>query len=446
MPSNPTSQPPQSASSFNPVTGAQALPTKVRWRIFGIIFILVMMNLVDRVSLSIAMPTIGKEFDLSPTMQGLVLSSFFWTYALLQIPGGWLIDKFGPRKVITGSTALWGVFQTLAAFATGGISLMATRLALGAAEAPLFPSGAKLNALWLSPSERGRGAVLVDAGSPLGAAIGGIVISYLIVTFGSWRAAFAIAGVATILMSWVAWRYLRDLPEEHPGVNEAELAHVRSTSSTQSAQPEEAMKPISARSWCGMTVGRASWAMVYFGLLTWGPNYLAHARGFDLKQIGMAMFVIFLCGTFGSLASGFGADALMRRFPRNLVLKGLLTISGLVIFAVFMLLPTIANPIEAVMLLCVAAFITMWGSLYWSFPAILAPKQRVGIVGATMNFAGSVGGITIPILVGVILQHFGDYSTVLHFFAGCALVFVVCTLLIDLSQGSATPTTGARNA
>ena len=135
----------------------------------------------------------------------------------MQIPGGWLIDRYGPRRVIGWSTGLWGVFQTLAAFASGGLSLMFARVALGAAEAPLFPSGGKLNSLWLGSSERSRGAVLMDCGGPLGVALGGLVIAYLIAVLGSWRSAFFIAGIATLAMAWLAWHYLRDDPAEHPG-------------------------------------------------------------------------------------------------------------------------------------------------------------------------------------------------------------------------------------
>ena len=183
-------------------------------------------NLVDRISLSIAMPTIAKEFALSPAMQGLILSSFFWSYALLQIPGGWLIDRYGPRRVVAGATLLWGVFQTLLGVASGGLSMLFLRVGLGGAEAPLFPAGSKLNALWLSRHERARGAVLMDAGSPLGAAIGGLAIANLILIFGSWRMAFIAAGLVTIACGWLAWRYLRDDPAKHPGVNAAELEHI----------------------------------------------------------------------------------------------------------------------------------------------------------------------------------------------------------------------------
>ncbi len=215
-----------------------AKPSNVRWRIFAIVFALTVINLVDRVSLSIAMPTIAGEFQLTPSMQGLILSSFFWAYALLQIPGGWLIDRYGPRRVIGWSTGLWGAFQTLAAFASGGLSLMFARVALGAAEAPLFPSGGKLNSLWLGSSERSRGAVLMDCGGPLGVALGGLVIAYLIAVLGSWRSAFFIAGIATLAMAWLAWHYLRDDPAEHPGVNAAELDRINADRTTPLAEAD----------------------------------------------------------------------------------------------------------------------------------------------------------------------------------------------------------------
>ncbi|CAD5110020.1 MFS transporter [Zestomonas carbonaria] len=412
--------------------------SNVRWRIFAIIFALTVINLVDRVSLSIAMPTIAGEFELTPSMQGLILSSFFWAYALLQIPGGWLIDRYGPRRVIGWSTGLWGTFQTLAAFATGGLSLMFARVALGAAEAPLFPSGGKLNSLWLGSGERSRGAVLMDCGGPLGVALGGLIIAYLIAVLGSWRIAFFIAGIATLAMAWLAWYYLRDNPAEHPHVNAAELEKIndgRATPLAESARQPAKGLGIASRSLTGILLGRASWAMVFFGLLTWGPSYLAQARGFDIKGIGAATFIIFLCGAAGSLVGGFLCDLLIRKgVARGLAAKGLLTVSGLVALAAFLLLPSLANPYTAVALLSLTAFFLMWGSLYWSFPALLAAPARVGLVGGVMNMAGSLGGIAVPILVGVLLQYLGGYSAVLGFFALCSALFIAGTLLISLDK------------
>jgi ACS family D-galactonate transporter-like MFS transporter len=411
--------------------------TSVRWRIFGVVFLITLINLVDRISLSIAMPTIAKEFALSPAMQGLVLSSFFWSYALLQIPGGWLIDKLGPRKVVAGATVLWGIFQTLMGAATGGLSMLFLRVGLGGAEAPLFPAGSKLNALWLSRTERARGAVLMDAGSPLGAAIGGLAISNLILMFGSWRTAFVVAGLATIACGWLAWRYLRDDPAKHPGVNGAELAHIRdgapAVSSAGRASQDDA--PLPLRSTIAMCVGRMSWAMIFFGLLTWGPSYLTQARGLSLSQIGAATFFIFLAGALGSLSGGFLCDALCAmNFSRGKVVKSMIAVSGLVTLAVFASLPSITSPVVAVAVLCGASFLLMWGSLYWSLPSLLASPGRVGLLGACMNCAGSVGGISIPLITGFILQRTGSFDAVLHFYGACALVYIFGSIAIDLRR------------
>ena len=403
--------------------------TTVRWRIFAIVFLMVVVNLIDRVALSIAMPTISKEFQLSPTMQGVILSSFFWSYAALQMPGGWLIDRFGPRLLISGATVLWGLFQSLAAFATGGVFLLLTRVGLGAAEAPLFPAGAKLSSIWLSPEERGRGAVFMDSGAPLGAAFGGLIISTLILSLGSWRLAFLVAGVVTVLLGYVAWRYLRDDPALHPGVNPAELARIQGPVIASAAI--EAPHRIEPRSMAGLLTGRMSWAMINFGLLTWGPSYLSQARGFDLKQLGYATFVIFLSGMAGSLFAGFTADWLLARgFARSLVMKGMLGFSGLIALCGLASLPSIADPVVAVAVLSGTVFFLYWGSLYWSLPTILAPREKVGLLGGTMNFAGSASGIAVPIITGAILQYSGSYLAVLFYFAGCAALYVAATLFI----------------
>src|SRR5579862_6373459 len=124
-------------------------PTSVRWKIFFLLLFLVSVNYIDRASLSVAMPLISKEFDIDPAWQGLILSSFFITYALMQVPGGMLADRFKPRIVIVAATLGWGFFQAIAAIATNASVLVLTRLGLGASEAPIYPAGGKLNAIWM---------------------------------------------------------------------------------------------------------------------------------------------------------------------------------------------------------------------------------------------------------------------------------------------------------
>ena len=210
--------------------------TRVRWKIFLAILFLMAVNYIDRASLSVAMPIIAKEFELTPTMQGLLLSSFFWTYALMQIPSGMLADRFKPRAVIAASTILWGFFQAIAAGSTSFVTLLMTRLGLGASEAPLYPAGAKLNAMWMTSNERGRGATLLDGGAPLGAALGSILIAWLIVSLGSWRLAFVVAGVGTIAIGIWCWYYIRNTPQEHPDVNDAEAEYIEASHRAEDAK------------------------------------------------------------------------------------------------------------------------------------------------------------------------------------------------------------------
>jgi ACS family D-galactonate transporter-like MFS transporter len=364
----------------------------------------------------------------------VILSSFFWTYALLQVPGGWLIDRAGPSRVMAAAIVLWGAFQTAAMATVGGITLMLTRLGLGAAEAPMFPAGGKLVALWMARHERGRGAVLMDSGSYFGAALGGVTIAWLIYVLDSWRLAFGLAGLVTIALGIIAWRFLRDNPAEHPGVNAAELAHIRTVPAEVGATPA-APRQFSWLRVAPVMVGRFGWAMMNFGLLTWGPSYLAQARGLDLKQMGSATFVIFGCGFLGSLTSGFLSDALQRRgFRQSAVLKTMLTLSGLAMFAAFLALPSISNVVLAVGLLSATEFMLCWGSLYWTFPGLLVPPAQAGVVGGLMNFAGSSGGIIVPLVAGFILQATGSYDGVLYFFAGCAVLFILGTVVIPFGR------------
>ncbi|ARU94780.1 MFS transporter [Tatumella citrea] len=413
-------------------------PSSFRWVLFGAMFFLVAVNLMDRITLSIGMPFIKDEFSLSPTMQGLILSSFFWSYALLQIPGGWMLDRFGPRKVVTGALFGWGFFQAIIGFATGGISMMLARIGLGVMEAPVSPSGAKLSSRWLTKSERGRGAVVMDSGSPLGVAFGGIIVAHLIVLLDSWRIAFVLVGLFTMLLGLFAWKIIRDRPEWHPKVNQQELDYIHAGNITQADDSDERPTQGLGISWLTMIaimIGRASWGMVYWGLLTWGPSYLAQAQGLKLAAIGNSTFLIFIVGTVGCLFSGFFTDFMVKKgVSHNVALKSMLSVSGIVGLGALYALSSITDPEKAVILLAVAAFFLMFGSLYWSFPAILAPKDRVGMVGGLMNMANSVAGILVPILVGVILQATGSFKSVLVYFAICAGCYTLGTLCINFNK------------
>jgi ACS family D-galactonate transporter-like MFS transporter len=416
--------------------------TSVRWRIFLLILLIVAINYVDRASLSVAMPTIAKEFGIDAAAQGVILSSFFWTYAFMQIPGGWLADRYGPRPVIAGAAILWGAFQALTALATGWVGLLLARLGLGLAEGPTFPASGKLNAVWLPQKERGRGATIIDGGAPLGTAFGGLIIASLMGAFDSWRTAFVVAGLGTVAAGLFAYWYIRDNPRLQRSANEAEALYIERehAKEDQLLSPRDAAKTnvldyLRFRSFWGMISGWVGFNLVFYGLVTWAPSYLAQARQLSLAAIGGATFIIFGAGFVGEIVGGFVCDSWKARGGSpNLVMRTVLGISGLFTTLPTFLLAFVTSPVAAVALLASTLFFSRWGGLYWSIPPTLTDRARVGVLGGMMNFAGNIAGILVPIVVGVIVQLTGSYFLALMFFSASGVLYLIGSVTIDYSK------------
>lgn len=415
-------------------------PTGVRWKIFLLMLFLISINYIDRASLSVAMPLISKEFDLDPALQGLLLSSFFWTYAFMQVPGGMLADRFKPRIVIASATIFWGAFQAIAAVATNWPVLLLTRLGLGASEAPIYPAGGKLNAIWMTQTERGRGATLLDGGAPLGAALGSIVIAWLIAAFNSWRIAFVIAGVGTMLCGLWAWYYIRNTPRQHPSVNEAEARYIE-----QSHALEDAATPASlGGNWMSYFRYRSVWCMclgwmffntTFYGLLTWMPTYLFKVHHFDIKTLGGASFIIFFSGFVGELVGGWIGDSWRSRGGTpNLVFRTLFGIAAILATISIFLVAYVTDPVTVVMLLSATLFFLRWCGMYWAIPSALAGREKSGFLGGCMNLGGNIAGILTPLIVGFIVQATGSYFLALMFFAAAGVALLICSTLIDYSR------------
>ena len=403
-------------------------PTNIRWSVVLILFVFYTVNSIDRSSLGVAMPSIAEDFALSATMQGVILSAFFWTYCLLQIPGGLAADKFGPRKVIGIASAIWGLFTAFGGFALNGVMLILARLGLGAFEAPYMSSASKLVSNWMPPKRRASGVTLIDSGAPLGAAFGGLLVAWLIATTGSWRYSFIIIGLSTVVIGFGVYLYIRNRPADHKLVNDAEIELINTAAEAEGEKPGVSRANVTA-----MVIGRLGWAMVFWGLVTWGPSYLSNARDLDLKAMGSATFLIFLCGAIGEILSGFLADKLQKRFSRNFSFKLLFGGSGALSLAALVALPFVSDAGTAVTLLCIGVFFNLFGGLYWSIPAMLAKPDKVGLVGGVMNFAGTSAGIIVPIVAGVLLDVTGGYTAVLVFLAFAAAVYLVASLFINFA-------------
>jgi MFS transporter, ACS family, D-galactonate transporter len=422
-------------------SAATVAPTKVRWKIFLMMLFLISINYIDRASLSVAMPLIAKEFDIGPALQGLLMSAFFWTYAFMQIPGGMLADRFGPRVVIAGSTLGWGLFQAIAAVCTGWVGLLATRLGLGAAEAPIYPAGGKLNGIWMTQNERGRGATLLDGGAPLGAALGALIIAGLIAEFNSWRTSFVIAGIGTMVCGFFAWWYIRNHPRQHPAVNEAEAAYIEAAQAADLASEPtitsgNVLDFFKYRSVWGMFFGWMCFNALFYGLLTWMPTYLSKVHGLDIKQMGGAVFIMFFSGFVGEMVGGWIGDKWRAAgASQSKVLRTLFGIAAVIATISIFSVSKIKDPVAVVVMLSVTLFFLRWCGLFWAIPSIIGTKKRVGFLGGTMNLGGNCAGIGVPIIVGLIVQATGSYDMALMLFtAAGAGLFVCSTMLIDYSK------------
>ncbi|WP_152354524.1 MFS transporter [Brachybacterium subflavum] len=435
---------------------ARSRPTRKRLGIFAILWLLVLLNYVDRSTLSIALPYMSEDLSISPALQGWILSLFFWTYLVFQIPGGWLLDRFGPRRVVSAAGALWGLLQASIGLMTSGLGLGVARLGLGAFEAPTAPSGSKLNSEWLPASERARGATFIDMAGAFGSAIGGVLVTGIIGVLGSWRWAFVVTGLLTVVLAVVYFIYVRDTPEEHSGVDEGELRHIRQRGSAESAEaagadgssaavpevvsPDAPLPRLTdyarSASWWGFWLGRLGWATVWWGIISWTPSYLADARGFDLLSLGGATFAVFGMGVVGQLVAGALADWGRARFGSyNRVMKTILVGSGLAMVVTVFLIPTVSSSLACLVMLALAVFFTNFGGLYWAIPAWLAPPAQVGKVGSVMNMASSLGGALAPVAMGYAIGAAdGSYAGAFLFLGLAAALYLIGSAVINFGR------------
>ena len=202
-------------------------PTHVRHVVLSMTVLVYAITYMDRTAIGSAVPSIQKEFAFTLVTMGWILASFRWAYALFQIPGGWLGDRIGPRRALTLIVTWWSVFTSLTALAWNAPSMITIRAVFGVGEAGAFPIATRSLSRWMLPSERGYAQGITHAGSRLGAALTPPLVVFLITAY-SWRAPFVVFGGLGLLWSLVWFVYYRDTPEQHHGVNPAELELIHS--------------------------------------------------------------------------------------------------------------------------------------------------------------------------------------------------------------------------
>ncbi len=416
------------APAASDAAGGARARSHLRWTIVGLSALGLTIAYLDRAALSVALPFMAEEFHISPAVQGVLLSSFFWTYALFQIPSGWLLDRFGPRLIYPIAVGWWSVWTALTAFAHGVGSVVLFRLGLGIGEAPVQPANVKVVSRWFPRRERAFASSLFDMGQQIGTALSVPVVTALAV-FGGWRLAFVVIGVVGLL--WIiGWLVVYRDPEQHPRLSSAELAHIRSDQGEMTAE-QAAGAPVSWRRllrdnqvWA-LTVGYVfrSFSGAFF--LTWYPSYLLDDRGFSEAEFGMVGAVPAVIAIGSTVLGGIVSDRMLAAGVSTNLARKIPIVTGLGLSACIGFAPFIESNLVLMIVLTVSsAAHSFAGAAILSLPAEVASSPRmVGSIAGFQNFGSQLGNLASPIVIGLFLT-FGNGSYVgpLLGAAACCLV------------------------
>lgn len=410
-------------------------PTRTRYKVVAFAISLATIQYLDRVAISsaAAVPDIRKSLGLSDVQMGWVFSSFALAYALFDIPGGWLGDWMGPRKVLMRVVMWWSAF-TAATGATWNLaSILATRFLFGAGEAGCFPNLTKVFTIWLPVFERNRAQGILWMSARWGGAFTPLIATPVIVAIG-WRAAFAVFGSLGFIWAIVFYRWFRDNPADHPGVNAAERELLR-PSSVNIARREPVDWPLVLRS------GRV-WMLCwqYFALsygwyfyITWLPTYLKEVRHLTLTSSTLLSVLPLLFGGAANPVSVLLVERLTRVTHSNSTSRRIVASCGFAGAAGCLILcANIADPVLAVLTMAFASFsndLTMPCS--WATTMDLGGRYA-GTVSGMMNSIGNLAGALLPVAVPYILRLAdNNWSAVFYVSAGMYMTGILIWLALD---------------
>lgn len=416
---------------------------KLRYTILAILWMGWLFSFLDRMVMSVALPFIGRDLHISATMQGGILSAFFAGYALFQIPGGMLADKFGPRKVMAVAISWWSIFTSLTGMVGSYPVMLVCRCVFGLGEA-CFPGASwKTIATYFPPKERATATAIQSSVNTLGPAIASLVAAGIIAAYG-WHAVFISLGFPGLLIALAIWLYVRDNPAQHVHMSSEELAELQAGSAAPAATSGTARSGITFKQLLKTPI---LWQMVliwflfditFWGFVSWLPSYLMKVRKFTLLQTGINNSIPFFVGTVGMLFGGYLSDRL--KGQRKWIFVPNALIAAFLLYMTY----TVASAEMAVVYQSISAFFmfiafaAFWGMVIDAFPAHI-----MGSGSATVNFGGQVAGFISPFVMGYLIdQAKGSFNGAFVFLIAAIVASALVTLTVQ--QKSAAAAVGVR--
>lgn len=414
-----------------------ALPRSARIRTIQVTALVLLVlsgvvNYIDRATLAVANPLISQDLGFSPSEMGLLLSAFLWAYAFAQLPAGALVDRLGPRLMLSLSLGLWSLAQAVGGLVQGFTQFFAIRMVLGVGEAPQFPTSARIVRDWFNVRLRGTATGIWNCSSTLGTAISAPVLTFLMLSFG-WRWMFAIMGIFGLAVA-IAFYTLHRNPAEVRLTEEERRYLTEGDAAT-------AGGGVTWAEWKRLFGFRTTWGMIFgfFGVIyvtwiynSWLPVYLEQDRHLSIASTGIVAAIPFLCGVVGSILGGRLNDWLVTRgmSPMNSrkypMAGAMVATAGFTTLAA--LTPSITIAVGAISISLFLLYIASTSA--WAMAPVAAPANTTASLGAMQNFGGYVGGALAPMVTGFILQGTGSFTFALLVGAAVALVAAVGYVII----------------
>jgi MFS family permease len=418
--------------------------THRRYWVYFLLFLFNVICYLDRINMSVAGRSVAQEFGLSPVQLGYLFSSFLWAYVVMMLPSGRAVDTLGAHRLAAIGAAFWSVAQMLSGAATGFVTMILARLALGAGEAPTFPVSYRGVRDWAPYSERGFAVGCIQAGTLFGPALSAPVVAWLIAAT-SWRWSFVITG--SIGLAWVAvWLAAVSTPERTRWLPEAERRRI--LAERHGTEPMADHGGIGYRgllrspSMWGLAISQGCAVYSVYLYLSWLPNYLQTARGLSIVNSGLFTSVPFLIGGAVIILTNWVGDKILTPQTMRGGARRIVVVACLLLCAAGMAIPFVDG---LTMVIVLTIFPVSFGGTATATNAALAndllrSQADSGRAFAFMVLGGNVFGLLAPIVTGYIVQITGSFSSAFVLAGALALIgAAVSFTLTRHTLGEATP-------
>lgn len=420
---------------------------RYRYFLLAAIFFITVVNYADRAIISIAGPAISDDFGLTAIELGFIFSAFGWSYVIGQLPGGWLLDRFGTKWVYAICIGLWSFFTLLQGFVFGAAAvalLFTLRLLVGLAEAPSFPANSRIVSMWFPTQERGFAAAIFNSAQYLATVLFAPLMAWIVYSYG-WREVFWVMGILGIVVM-LGWLKIFRTPQKHADSspdNARELEHIVEGGALVDIDDigEQQEKPtlnwsgikqlLTSRMLVGVYLAQYCIVTLTWFFLTWFPVYLVQERGFNILQAGFATILPALCGFFGGILGGAVSDYLYRKTGSLTFARKTPIIIGMLLATTMIICNYVDSPVMVVGLMTLAFFGKGLGALGWAVVADTSPKEMPGLNAGLFNTFGNIAAITTPLAIGYLVElNNGSFTTALVFVAVNAMVAILSYLFL----------------